>query len=60
MLIALGTQYFLAGAMRVRPPRDDLDDVMATGEWFGCSTVPTPGGLCEVFDPNIFLAISRI
>ena len=58
----LGTQYFLAGAVRTRAPRDDadIDDVITTGEWFGCSTVPTPGGLCEVLNPHNPQVESRI
>ncbi|KUJ12833.1 uncharacterized protein LY89DRAFT_622845 [Mollisia scopiformis] len=42
----IGTQYFLAGAIRTNVAHDP-DDVITTSEWFGCSTVPTPGGLCE-------------
>jgi hypothetical protein len=42
-----GTQYFLAGAVRTGKVESD-EEVIATGEWFGCQTVPTPGGLCEV------------
>jgi hypothetical protein len=43
-----GTQYFLAGAMKSRVLQDNKvhdndDEVVSTGEWFGCSTVPTPG-----------------
>lgn len=43
----LGTQYFLAGAVRTKEG-DDVGDVMITSTWYGCSTVATPGGLCEV------------
>jgi hypothetical protein len=47
----IGTQYFLAGAIR-RQTADDEDDMINQGSWFGCSTVPTPGGLCEVLTGN--------
>ncbi|KAH7360859.1 M3EW, histidine kinase-group I protein [Rhexocercosporidium sp. MPI-PUGE-AT-0058] len=43
-LIDRGTQYFLAGCIR---PSGQDDCVMTTEEWFSCSTVPVPGGLCE-------------
>ncbi|PVH82219.1 hypothetical protein DL98DRAFT_653296 [Cadophora sp. DSE1049] len=39
-----GTQYFLAGCIR---PTGSEDRVMNIEEWFGCSMVPVPGGLCE-------------
>ncbi len=42
-----GIQYFLAGALRVAG-EEDSDSAVTLGEWFGCSTIPTPGGLCEV------------
>lgn len=41
-----GTQYFLAGSYRTAG--DDDDELIQDRKWFGCSTVPTPGGLCEV------------
>ncbi|KAL2074846.1 hypothetical protein VTL71DRAFT_8625 [Oculimacula yallundae] len=55
-LIDRGTQYFLAGCLR---PSGQEGSVMTAEQWFktsggntytdytGCSTVPTPGGLCE-------------
>ncbi|KAF8854647.1 hypothetical protein BDZ45DRAFT_656420 [Acephala macrosclerotiorum] len=56
-LVDRGTQYFLAGALRVGSEQHDTSDVdvLTTGKWFGCSTVPTPGGLCEntlALDPS--------
>ncbi|CAG8950653.1 hypothetical protein HYFRA_00002863 [Hymenoscyphus fraxineus] len=42
-----GTQFFLAGSYRNAAINDDDDDVVQDSKWFGCSTVPTPGGLCE-------------
>ncbi|KAE9378835.1 hypothetical protein N431DRAFT_148177 [Stipitochalara longipes BDJ] len=45
-LVDRGTQYFLAGAVRTGQVDTD-EEVITTGEWFGCQTVPTPGGLCE-------------
>lgn len=39
------TQYFLAGTSR---GSDELNPVHTDDKWFGCSTVGTPGGLCEV------------
>ncbi|KAG9236744.1 M3EW, histidine kinase-group I protein [Amylocarpus encephaloides] len=45
-LVDKGTQYFLAGACR-RPDDDDDETLIDDSTWFGCSTVPTPGGLCE-------------
>lgn len=44
-LIDRGTQYFLAGACRTS---SQTVDITYDGQWFGCNTVPTPGGLCEV------------
>ncbi|CZR54714.1 related to nik-1 protein (Os-1p protein) [Phialocephala subalpina] len=46
---SIGTQYFLAGAIRISSAAYDSPDVdvITSDEWFGCSTVPTPGGLCE-------------
>lgn len=38
-------QYFIAGATRL--DTSDGEEVADTTSWFGCSTVPTPGGLCE-------------
>ncbi|CAG8982727.1 hypothetical protein HYALB_00001008 [Hymenoscyphus albidus] len=46
-LVDRGTQYFLAGSCRNAAINDDDDDVVQDSKWFGCSTVPTPGGLCE-------------
>lgn len=46
------TQYFLAGSLRTAGDEDLIQD----GKWFGCSTVPTPGGLCEVQPPIVVLA----
>lgn len=46
-LIDGNTQYFLAGAAKAQ---DDTDPVHLDETWFGCSTVATPGGLCEVSD----------
>ncbi len=48
-LIDRTTQYFLAGATRLG--EGEIDDIALSREWFGCSTVPTPGGLCEVCFP---------
>ncbi len=45
-LIDRTTQYFLAGAARQGKAR--ADDLSLDHSWFGCSNVPTPGGLCEV------------
>ncbi|PMD36870.1 hypothetical protein L207DRAFT_90676 [Hyaloscypha variabilis F] len=45
-LVDRGTQYFIAGAVRTGQVDTD-EEVITTGEWFGCQTVPTPGGLCE-------------
>jgi hypothetical protein len=50
-LVDRGTQYFLAGAVRTGQVDSD-EEVITTGEWFGCQTVPTPGGLCEVGTPS--------
>lgn len=38
------TQYFVAGVTR-----EDIasDEISANHDWFGCTTVATPGGLCE-------------
>ncbi|KAH7417618.1 M3EW, histidine kinase-group I protein [Cadophora sp. MPI-SDFR-AT-0126] len=43
-LIDRGTQYFLAGCIR---SSGGDNRVMNIEEWFGCSMVPVPGGLCE-------------
>lgn len=48
-----GIQYFLAGAIRSGADQEDEDDVSTNGVWFGCETVPTPGGLCEVRNPSL-------
>ncbi|KAG0652017.1 Hybrid signal transduction histidine kinase B [Hyphodiscus hymeniophilus] len=39
-------QYFIAGATRSKSS-DGEDHVEDSTSWFGCDTVPTPGGLCE-------------
>ncbi|KAF4625939.1 hypothetical protein G7Y89_g12226 [Cudoniella acicularis] len=39
-----GSQYFLAGATR-KFDENDEDLVHSDGSWFGCSTLPTAGGL---------------
>jgi GAF domain-containing protein len=48
-LVDRGHQYFLAGAVREThlEQEDDEDDVVTQKQWFGCDSVPTPGGLCE-------------
>jgi hypothetical protein len=44
-LIDSTTQYFVAGVVR----RDSaINEITIDHNWFGCSTVQTPGGLCEV------------
>jgi hypothetical protein len=48
MLTGKGHQYFLAGAVRKALPDEEEEDVVNNNSWFGCSSVPTPGGLCEV------------
>ena len=46
-LIDRAEQYFIAGATRsASTDGDELVEDSST--WFGCETVPTPGGLCEV------------
>ncbi|KAM3078801.1 hypothetical protein ACMFMF_003733 [Clarireedia jacksonii] len=40
------TQYFIAGA-KLEGFSEDHEPVITNGSWFGCSEVPTPGGLCE-------------
>ncbi len=57
-----GIQYFLAGALRVAD-EEDSDSVITLGEWFGCSTIPTPGGLCEVRGrgtPSLFHVLGSV
>ncbi|TVY67501.1 Hybrid signal transduction protein dokA, partial [Lachnellula suecica] len=44
-LINKSSQYFLAGARRTEEEANE--DVSTDTNWFGCSSVPTPGGLCE-------------
>lgn len=46
-LIDRQTQYFLAGS--AREESDSEFEVKSDGKWFGCGTVGTSGGLCEVF-----------
>jgi hypothetical protein len=45
------TQYFLAGVCRKENTADPID-VRTDHRWFGCSTVETPAGLCEVCTPD--------
>jgi hypothetical protein len=40
------TQYFLAGSTRTGAEVDL--EIVFEGDWFGCKTVGTPHGLCEV------------
>ncbi|RDW78466.1 hypothetical protein BP5796_06318 [Coleophoma crateriformis] len=42
-------QFFLGGALRNADNYDDYEELDCTdsSQWFGCSSVPTPGGLCE-------------
>jgi len=44
-LIDRTMQYFLAGAIREGTSENEY--VVNTATWFGCTSVLTPGGLCE-------------
>ena len=49
-LVDRGEQYFIAGAHRIHRRSIDGEDeseIILENKWFGCSSVSTPGGLCE-------------
>ncbi|KFY25471.1 hypothetical protein V493_04610 [Pseudogymnoascus sp. VKM F-4281 (FW-2241)] len=43
-LIDNTTEYFVAGVSR---PDNNSHEITTSNDWFGCSTIETPGGLCE-------------
>lgn len=47
-LVDKTTQYFVAGVVR---QDNTVDEIITEHNWFTCSTVETPGGLCEVCSP---------
>jgi hypothetical protein len=55
-LVDRTTQYFLAGAIRRNLGTND--ELSIERAWFGYESIPTPGGLCEVY--KLFITILEL